>query len=91
MTMQQPPQRGNFFRSRTGVAFAGFLVIAGFFLVTEHTAHVFGVLPYLLLLACPFLHLFHGGHGGGGHAGHGGGGHRGHGNGSGESGTGGAR
>ncbi|MBX6370611.1 MAG: DUF2933 domain-containing protein [Rhodospirillales bacterium] len=30
----------------------------------EHTAHVFGALPYLLLLACPLLHLFHhGGHG----------------------------
>ena len=46
----------------------GFLAIAGFFLVSEHRAHVFGVLPYLLLLACPLLHSFmhrgHGGHGG---------------------------
>jgi len=42
----------------------GFLVIAGFFLVTEHTAHLLGILPYLLLLACPLLHFFHGGHGG---------------------------
>lgn len=42
----------------------GFLAIAGFFLVTEHTAHVFGALPYLLLLACPLLHTFmHRGHG----------------------------
>lgn len=42
----------------------GFILIAGFFLVTEHTAHVFGVLPFLLLLACPLMHLFmHGGHG----------------------------
>jgi hypothetical protein len=37
-------------------------------LVTEHTAHVFGVLPYLLILACPLMHIFmhhghHGGHG----------------------------
>ena len=46
-----------------------FLGIAGFFLVTEHTAHVFGVLPYLLLLLCPVMHLFmHRGHGG--HDGH---------------------
>ncbi len=53
----------------------GFLAIAGFFLVSEHQAHVFGVLPYLLLAACPLLHwLMHRGHGG-----HGGdGGHRGH-------------
>jgi hypothetical protein len=47
----------------------GFALIAGYFLITEHQAHVFGALPYLLLLACPLLHLFHG-HGG--HGGHGG-------------------
>jgi len=29
----------------------GFLVIVGFFLITEHTAHAFGVLPDVLLLA----------------------------------------
>jgi hypothetical protein len=44
-----------------------FIAIAGFYLLAEHRAHVFGVLPWLLLLACPLLHLFmHGGHGGGG-------------------------
>ena len=42
----------------------GFLAIAGFFLITEHAAHIFGILPYLLLLLCPLLHLLHGGHGG---------------------------
>jgi len=47
----------------------GFALIAGYFLVMEHQAHVFNALPYLLLLACPLLHLFHG-HGG--HGGHGG-------------------
>jgi hypothetical protein len=51
--------------SRSGLVLVGFLLIAGFFVLTEHTAHVLGVLPYLLLLACPLLHLFHGGHGGG--------------------------
>ena len=52
-------------RSRSWWAFAGFVAIAGFFLFTEHRAHLFGALPYLLLLACPFLHMFgHGGHGG---------------------------
>jgi hypothetical protein len=41
-----------------------FLGIAGFFLVTEHRAHVLGAMPYVLLLACPFLHMFlHRGHG----------------------------
>ena len=48
----------------------GFLLIAGYFLVTEHKAHLGGALfylPFLLLLACPLMHLFmhhgHGGHG----------------------------
>ena len=57
-------------RSRTWLAFAGFIAIAGFFLFTEHRAHLFGVLPFLFLLACPLLHMFgHGGHGR--HSGHG--------------------
>ncbi len=48
----------------------GFLAIAAFFLLTEHRAHVFGVLPFLLLLACPLMHMFmHRGHGGHHHQG----------------------
>jgi len=51
------------------VGFCLFLVIAVFFLWTEHRARLFGILPYLILLACPFIHLFmhrgHGGHGNG--------------------------
>ena len=47
--------------------FIGFLLIAGYFLFTEHRAHMIQYLPFLLLLACPLLHMFHGhgGHGGG--------------------------
>ena len=46
----------------------GFIIVAAFFLFTEHRAHVFGFLPYALLLACPLMHLFmHGGHGGHSH------------------------
>jgi len=55
--------------SPTGLVLLAFLAIAAFFLFTEHRAHFFGILPYLLLLACPLLHLLmhgrHGGHGGG--------------------------
>lgn len=41
-----------------------FAAIALFYLLTEHRAHFLGVLPYLLLLACPLMHLFmHHGHG----------------------------
>jgi len=45
--------------------FIGFVLIAGYFLITEHRAHVVQYLPFLLLLACPVMHLFHrhGGHG----------------------------
>lgn len=51
-------------RSRSGIVLLGFLAVAAFFLLTEHTAHVFGALPWLLLAACPLIHLFmHGGHG----------------------------
>ena len=41
-----------------------FLAIATFFLWEEHKAHILGVLPYVLLLLCPIIHLFmHRGHG----------------------------
>lgn len=42
-----------------------FAVVALFYLLSEHRAHLFGILPYLLLLACPLMHLFmhHGHHG----------------------------
>ena len=54
---------------RITIAATGFLIVAGFFLATEHRAHVFGFLPFLLLLACPLLHLVaHGRHGGHGQA-----------------------
>ena len=50
--------------ARWKVALCVFLGIAAFFLITEHTAHVLGILPYVLLLACPLTHLFmHRGHG----------------------------
>jgi len=56
---------GKWLRSRTGMVFIAFLAIAAFFLITEHTAHFFGFLPYALLLLCLLLHLFmHSGHGG---------------------------
>lgn len=55
--------------SRKGAwIFAGFVLVAGYFLAMEHKAHLDGVLkylPFLLLLACPLMHLFlHHGHGG---------------------------
>ena len=49
--------------------FWGFVLVAAYFLITEHRAHVIQYLPFLLLLACPLMHLFHG-HGHGRHGGH---------------------
>jgi hypothetical protein len=70
MTHGEKPQGRGWLWSPTGLALLAFLAIAAFFLFTEHRAHFFGILPYLLLIACPLLHLFmhgkHGGHGEGG-------------------------
>lgn len=70
MATQHGPEQGSWLRSWNGLVLMGFLAIAAFYLLTEHTAHVFGALPWLLLALCPLMHLFmHGGHGG--HGGHG--------------------
>ncbi|TXH86672.1 DUF2933 domain-containing protein [Thauera aminoaromatica] len=53
----------SFWRSPAGLTLLVALVVGGFYLVTEHTAHLFGALPYLLVLACPLMHVFmHRGH-----------------------------
>ncbi|RKQ95387.1 hypothetical protein C7446_3290 [Kushneria sinocarnis] len=59
----RPPKDWRFW-----LTLAGFAFIALFFLWQEHRAHLLGALPWLLLLACPLMHVFmHGGHGHGGH------------------------
>ena len=60
------PSRPPWWKTRSGLVLCGFLLVGGFYLFTEHTAHLFGVLPFLLVLACPLMHLFHH-HGHGGH------------------------
>lgn len=61
--------QGDFWTSRAFLVFLGFGAIAVVLLWKEHSAHLLGALPFLLLLACPLLHVFmHGGHGG--HGGH---------------------
>jgi hypothetical protein len=56
-------------KSKANIALIIFLLIGAYFLVTEHRAHLTGWVsywwPYVLLLACPLIHLFmHGSHGG---------------------------
>lgn len=40
-----------------GLALLAFLAIAAFFLITEHRAHLYGILPYVLLAAAAGLFL----------------------------------
>ena len=60
----------SWWASPVGIVTLGFLAVAGYFLITEHTAHVLGALPWLLIAACPLMHLFmhHGHHGGHDHS-----------------------
>jgi hypothetical protein len=61
----EPPP---FWRSPAGLALLVAAAVGGFLLFTEHRAHVLGVLPYAVLLACPLMHMFiHHGHHHGGH------------------------
>jgi hypothetical protein len=49
--------------SRTGIAILLVVAVLAFLIYTEHTAHLLGAIPYLLLLACPLMHIFmHRGH-----------------------------
>lgn len=55
-----------FWKSKPGIALGMLLVIALFYLAREHYGHISQLLPYLILLLCPLMHLFghhHGGHG----------------------------
>jgi Protein of unknown function (DUF2933) len=64
-----PPS--GFWRSRYAIGLLVMGAVAAYFLLAEHRAHFFGALPFLLLLACPLMHMFmHGGHGAG-HGDHG--------------------
>ncbi|MBT9494993.1 MAG: DUF2933 domain-containing protein [Paucibacter sp.] len=69
---QHAPEPASFWRSRYAIGLLVLGGIAAYFLLSEHRAHLLGALPFLILLACPLMHVFmHHGHGG--HAGHHGG------------------
>jgi hypothetical protein len=60
----------SFWASRYAIGLVVIGGVAAYFLLTEHLAHVIWALPYLLLLACPLMHVFmHSGPGGHGHHG----------------------
>ena len=64
--MDHGENRPGFFASRANLVLLVFLAIGGFYLVSEHWAHLVGVGPLLLLLGlCIGMHFFmHGSHGG---------------------------
>lgn len=65
---ETPVQPPSFWSSRYAVGLLVIGAVAAYYLLTEHLAHVAGALPWLLLLACPLMHVFmHHGHGAHGH------------------------
>lgn len=53
----------SFWLSMQGMAALGLIGAVTYFLLAEHREHVFTLLPYLILLACPLMHVFmHRGH-----------------------------
>ena len=57
----------GFLGSRSGLVVTLAVAALGIYLLATHTGHILAALPYLLLLACPLMHLFGHHH----HAGHG--------------------
>lgn len=53
-----------FWRSKPGIAVGMLLVIGLFYLAREHYGHISQLLPYLILMLCPLMHLFGHHHGG---------------------------
>lgn len=52
-------ERPNRLNTISRLVFLGFIAVAAYFLITEHRAHLYGILPFLLIAACPLLHFFH--------------------------------
>jgi hypothetical protein len=58
----------SFWLTPKGLASLGLIGATTYFLLMEHRQHVWQFLPFLILLACPLMHMFmHGGHGHGDH------------------------
>ena len=55
----------GFWNTRYAIGLLVLGAVATYFLLSEQRAQLFGALPFLLLLACPLMHIFiHHGHGG---------------------------
>jgi len=66
---QKPENKVSFWKSPGGITLIFLLVVGGYFLFKEHSAHIGSNWIWLILLLCPVMHLFmHGGSGN--HGGH---------------------
>ena len=54
----QPSRQEGWLNSRRVIILCATVGIIGAVFLTGHSNHLIAVLPYLLLLACPFMHLF---------------------------------
>ena len=60
----KPEGKPAWWKTPSGWALIFFIFAAGYFLIKEHSAHLVPYLPWLILLLCPLIHVFH-------HRGHG--------------------
>ena len=57
-------EKAPFWTTPKGLVALIFIGFVSYFLIIEHREHLFEYLPFIILLACPFMHIFmHGGHG----------------------------
>ncbi len=69
MKQDTETKKKSFWLTSQGFAAITFIGAVLYFLLVEHRAHLIGWLPFLIILACPLIHVFmHRGHGHGGHS-----------------------
>ncbi len=68
MTEETRTSPGPWYKGRTGVTLLVLGGIVAIYALAEHWEHAWSYLPWLIILACPLMHVFmhrgHGGHGG---------------------------
>ena len=68
MTNESQKATGPWYKRRANIPYLLAFGGISLYVLTEHWAHAAPYLPWLLILACPLMHIFmhrgHGGHGG---------------------------
>lgn len=68
MSHEHHPPALPWYKRRNNQVLLILVAVGGVYLLVEHWAHAAPYLPWLILLACPLMHVFmHGGHGHGAH------------------------